>query len=99
MRIPPTPTLEWLRKYKGIHHHLDVLYQMLEPKDPALPGIVIELKAEKGDSFEEQTSLEQTALKQIKERKYDAEMKARGVSKVMKYGVACSGKTVENAVG
>ena len=69
----------------------------LEPKDTSLPGIVIELKAEKGASAEELKALAQAALKQIKERKYDAEMKARGVSKVLKYGVAFSGKTVEIA--
>ena len=71
----------------------------LEPKDEALPGIVIELKAEKGSSAEELKALAQAALQQIEERKYDAEMKARGVSKVLKYGVAFSGKTVEIAVG
>ena len=93
------PTLEWFRKYKGIHHHLDVLYQMLEPKDEALPGIVIELKAEKSASAEELKALAQAALKQIEDRKYDAEMKAQGVAKVLKYGVAFCGKTVEIAVG
>ena len=71
----------------------------LDPKDAALPGIVIELKAEKGASAEELKALAQTALKQIDERKYDVEMKSRGVAKVLKYGVAFSGKTVEIAVG
>ncbi len=71
----------------------------LEPKDAALPGIVVELKTEKGASAEELKALAQAALKQIEKRKYDAEMKVRGVSKVLKYGVVFSGKTVEIAVG
>lgn len=71
----------------------------LEPKDAALPGIVIELKAEKGASAEELKALAQAALQQIEDRRYDTEMKARGVAKVLKYGVAFSGKTVEIAVG
>ena len=71
----------------------------LESKDVALPGIVIELKAEKGTSAEELKALAQAALQQIEDRRYDAEMKARGVAKVLKYGVAFSGKTVEIAVG
>ena len=71
----------------------------MEPKDPALPGIVIELKAEKGDSVEELKALEQAARRQTEKQKTDAEMKVRGIEKVLKYGVALSGKTVEIAVG
>ena len=71
----------------------------LDPKDASLPGIVIELKAEKGASAEKLKHLAQAALKQIEERKYDTEMNARGVAKVLKYGVAFSGKTVEIAEG
>ena len=71
----------------------------LEPKDTSLPGIVIELKAEKGASAEELKALAWTALKQIEDRKYDTEMKAQGIAKVLKYGVAFCGKTVEIAVG
>ena len=71
----------------------------MESKDAALPGIVIELKAEKGDSVEELTALEQAARRQTEKQKTDAEMKVRGIEKVLKYGVAHSGKTVEIAVG
>ena len=71
----------------------------LDPKDASLPGIVIELKAEKGASAEKLKHLAQAALKQIEERKYDTEMNARGAAKVLKYGVAFSGKTVEIAEG
>lgn len=67
----------------------------LEPKDEALPGILIELKAEEGASTGELKALAQDALKQIDERKYDAEMRARGVAKILKYGVAFCGKSVE----
>ncbi len=71
----------------------------LDPKGASLPGIVIELKAEKGASAEKLKDLAQAALNQIEERKYDTEMKARGAAKVLKYGVAFSGKTVEIAKG
>ena len=60
---------------------------------------MIELKAEKGDSVEELTALEQAARRQTEKQKTDAEMKVRGIEKVLKYGVALSGKTVEIAVG
>ncbi|MBR4702641.1 MAG: AAA family ATPase [Oscillospiraceae bacterium] len=71
----------------------------LEPKGTALPGILIELKAERNASAEELKSLAKAALEQIDKRKYDAGLKAKGVKKVLKYGVAFSGKSVEIMVG
>ena len=71
----------------------------LEPKGTALPGILIELKAERNASAEELKSLAKAALEQIDKRKYDAGSKAKGVKKVLKYGVAFSGKSVEIMVG
>ena len=41
----------------------------------------------------------ETALQQINEKKYDAELTAVGVKTIYKYGVAFSGKKVEVAVG
>ena len=41
----------------------------------------------------------ETALQQINEKKYDAELNAAGVKTIYKYGVAFSGKKVEVAVG
>ena len=67
----------------------------LEPKDNALPGILIELKAAKNASEDELKTLAQTALQQIEAQKYDTDMKARGVKSILKYGVAFSGKQVE----
>ena len=41
----------------------------------------------------------ETALQQINEKKYDAELTAAVVKTIYKYGVAFSGKKVEVAVG
>ena len=71
----------------------------LEPKDSALPGILIELKAAKKASGAELKALAQTALQQIEARKYDTDMKKRGVQNILKYGVAFCGKQVEIARG
>ena len=65
------------------------------PKDLKLPGIIIELKAEKDCNETELEKLSQHALKQIEDKKYDADMKAKGVTTILKYGVAFSGKTVK----
>ena len=67
----------------------------LAPKTNTLPGILIELKAEKKCTEQELKGLAETALKQINDKKYDTEMKERGVKTVFKYGVAFSGKHVE----
>ena len=67
----------------------------LMPKEADRPGILIELKAGKHLSETELETLAQEALWQINDRKYDAEMKVRGVETIFKYGVAFSGKNVK----
>ena len=69
------------------------------PEGETLPGIIIELKAEKNCSDGDLKALAETALHQINDRKYDTEMIAKGVKAVYKYGVAFSGKKVEVATG
>lgn len=70
----------------------------LKPMQQNLPGILIELKAEKNCTKEQLKKLSETALKQIKEKKYDTELIAAGVNTIYKYGVAFCGKNVEVTV-
>lgn len=67
----------------------------LEPRDRAMPGILIELKAGKDCGEAELKALAEDALRQIDERKYDSGLRIRGVTSVLKYGVAFCGKKVE----
>ena len=55
---------------------------------------IIELKAEKNCNENELQELAKTALKQINDKKYDTELKSKGVKMIYKYGVAFSGKHV-----
>lgn len=71
----------------------------LKPVKKNLPGILIELKAEKNCSGEQLKKLSETALKQIIDKKYDTEMTTEGIKAIYKYGVAFSGKNVEITVG
>ena len=71
----------------------------LKPMLKNLPGILIELKAEKNCTREQLKKLSETALKQINDKKYDTELITAGVKTVYKYGVAFSGKNVEVTVG
>lgn len=71
----------------------------LKPKQKNLPGILIELKAEKKCTEDGLKKLSETALQQIVDKKYDTEMISEGVGTIYKYGVAFSGKKVEVAVG
>ena len=69
---------------------------MLEPKEKGEDAFIIEFKVvhtKKGETLE---SAVHTALKQIEEKKYDAELCNRGVQreKIRKYGFAFSGKRV-----
>ena len=67
----------------------------LTPKDTTMPGVLIELKAEKECTDEALKKLASTALQQIIDKKYDTNMTASGVTTLFKYGVAFSGKRVE----
>lgn len=67
----------------------------LMPKNVALPGILIELKAEKHANAEQLKKLAAVALKQIHDKNYAADMQSHGVKTIYKYGVAFSGKKVE----
>lgn len=71
----------------------------LMPENTRLPGILVELKAEKRCSKDRLKKLSETTLKQITEKKYDTDMAAKGIKTVYKYGVAFSGKKVEVAIG
>ena len=68
------------------------------PEYDHLPGVLIELKAEKACSQEKLKELAGAALQQINEKGYETELKAKGVHEIFKYGVAFSGKNVEIAV-
>ncbi len=71
----------------------------LKPRNKFLPGILIELKAEKNCTDTELKKLSETALKQIMDKKYDTEMVAEGIQTIYRYGVAFSGKKVEVVIG
>lgn len=66
--------------------------QML-PLNKKLPGILVELKAGKKCTEGQLEELAKTALKQINDRQYYAEMEAQGVKEIMQYGIAFSGKS------
>ena len=65
--------------------------QML-PLNKLLPGILIELKAGKDCTEEQLSKLADAALKQINDKQYDADMVAQGVTEILQYGIAFSGK-------
>lgn len=67
----------------------------LAPKNNFLPGIIIEIKAIKKDSRAHLRKLAAEALAQIEAKKYDTELRAKGVSNIYKYGIAFCAKEVE----
>ena len=67
----------------------------LIPRQKNLPGIIIELKAEKKRDTEELKILAEKAIEQIEEKHYDMQLKEEKVEHIIKYGVAFSGKNAE----
>ena len=63
----------------------------LTPKTHSVPGFIFEFKHAKTDS-EDLESLADEALRQIDLKKYDVSMKERGVSDIVKIGIAFRGK-------
>ena len=55
-------------------------------------GVILEFKA--ADTPEELTRKAQEARRQIDEKGYDADFRARGIHDVLKYGIAFCGKQV-----
>lgn len=68
--------------------------QML-PRTKSFPGVLMELKVGKSSEPETLKNLSVKALRQIRDKKYDTEMKAAGTEHIWKYGVAFCGKRVE----
>ena len=68
------------------------------PEEKRLPGILIELKHAKDCSEDNLLSLAKEALAQIKEKNYGAELVAKGVKDIIRYGLACSGKKIQVVV-
>lgn len=65
----------------------------LEPKVHSMPGIIMEFKAVKNQA--ELSESAEEALKQIDNKHYDTDMKDRGITEIVKYGISFSGKNVE----
>ncbi|MCD8074432.1 MAG: PD-(D/E)XK nuclease domain-containing protein [Lachnospiraceae bacterium] len=66
----------------------------MEPRDGKSDGIIIEFKV---FDPKKETTLEETAkraLEQIETKKYEIDLKARGIKTVCKYGFAFRGKEV-----
>ncbi len=67
----------------------------LIPRSDKYPGIILEFKSENGLDDQKLDSLSMEALRQIDDKRYDAEMLNDGVRNILKLGIAFSGKKVK----
>ena len=66
----------------------------LMPRDNKHPGMIMELKWKKNLDENELALLADEAISQIHSMEYDSEMKSEGIKKILKFGIAFSGKRV-----
>ena len=66
----------------------------LMPRDDNHPGMIMELKWKKSLDENELALLADEAICQINSMEYDSEMKSEGIEKILKFGIAFSGKRV-----
>jgi hypothetical protein len=69
----------------------------LIPRNPGGTGIIIEFK--KAESLEDLCHVAEKALKQIETNRYDSELRERGVSDILRLGIAYFGKRIEVIAG
>jgi len=67
----------------------------MEPKEKHLPGIVMEFKAVPASEKGALSEIAENAIAQIDRRNYTRELEEHGIKRVVKYGIAFSGKAVE----
>ena len=67
----------------------------LEPKDKVLPGILMEFKAIPISDKDKLSELAEEALAQTEDKNYRRDLEDRGISDIVRYGIAFSGKNVE----
>ena len=67
----------------------------LQPKDKSMPGILMEFKAVSASEKKDLGPIAEEAINQIDKQHYAQELEERGIHKILKYGVAFSGKNVE----
>ncbi len=65
------------------------------PRDFKYPGIIMELKWDKDLNDAELDSLSADALDQIREKGYDTEMRDEGITNIIEFGIAFSGKRLK----
>ena len=68
---------------------------LLEPKEKDLPGIVMEFKAVSSTEKKSLSEIASEAIAQIDRLSYTQELNERGISRIVRYGIAFSGKNVE----
>jgi hypothetical protein len=87
-----------LRKHNYISSNKESGYGrydiMIEPLDNNKPGYILEFKVVDKDDNETMEEVCDNALKQIEEKKYETELKAKGIKTIYKYALAFEGKRV-----
>lgn len=64
----------------------------LEPTDLEMPAILMEFKASHNMNEDELEKLAEKALLQIDQKEYTKDLESRGITNIVKYGIAFSGK-------
>lgn len=67
----------------------------MESKEKMIPGIIMEFKSVPVSKKKDLSVIAEEAIAQIERQNYTRELEERGIKKIVKYGIAFSGKSVE----
>ena len=67
----------------------------MEPKEEMLPGVIMEFKSVPASKKKSLSVIAEEAIAQIDRQHYTRELEEHGIKRIVKYGIAFSGKSVE----
>lgn len=85
-------TIRFVSERKNLESGFGRYDVMMSPRNPDGKGMILEFKKVNKEQGETLDSAAEAALRQIEDRRYDTELRERGVRDILRLGIAFDGK-------